>query len=51
MIAIVTGIAIAAIDALNREGRLRPIELTRRSAFGVFTAAYHLGDPASPEDA
>ena len=42
---------IPAIDALNREGRLRPIELTRRSAFGVFTAAYHLGDPASPEDA
>ena len=40
-----------AIDALNREGRLRPIEPPKITAFGEFVAKYHLGDPQDPKDA
>jgi phosphatidylserine/phosphatidylglycerophosphate/cardiolipin synthase-like enzyme len=39
-----------AIDALNRDGRLRPIEPPEVSAFGEFVAKYHLGDPQDPRD-
>ncbi|MDZ4371232.1 MAG: phospholipase D-like domain-containing protein, partial [Phenylobacterium sp.] len=42
---------IPAIDALNRDGRLRPIEPSPQTTPGRMIAAYHLGDPASPEDA
>ena len=45
------GGVIGAIDALNRHGRLRPIEpLTLGQAAG-FVAAYHLGDPRGVDDA
>jgi phosphatidylserine/phosphatidylglycerophosphate/cardiolipin synthase-like enzyme len=40
----------AAIDALNREGRLAPIEPPKMTAFGEFVAAYHIGDPADVSD-
>jgi len=40
----------AAIDALNRDGRLQPIEPPRVSGFGEFVAKYHLGDPQDPKD-
>jgi phosphatidylserine/phosphatidylglycerophosphate/cardiolipin synthase-like enzyme len=42
---------IPAIDALNREGRLRPIDPGARKGFGAFMADYHLGDPSAPSDA
>ena len=42
---------VGAIDALNREGRLRPIEPPHVTAFGEFVAKYHLGDPQDPKDA
>lgn len=42
---------VAAIDALNGDRRLVPLEPRRQSAFGAFVAAYHLGDPAHVEDA
>jgi len=41
---------IAAIEALNREGRLQPIEPRKLSPMGEFIAAYHLGDPSSVAD-
>jgi phosphatidylserine/phosphatidylglycerophosphate/cardiolipin synthase-like enzyme len=41
---------VAAIDALNREGRLRPIEPPKVTGFGEFVAKYHLGDPQDPKD-
>ena len=41
---------VPAIDALNREDRLREIHPSRHHVFAEFVAAYHLGDPASPED-
>ncbi len=41
---------VGAIDALNREGRLRPIEPPKVTAFGEFVAKYHLGDPQDPRD-
>lgn len=41
---------IGAIDALNRPGRLRPIEPPKMGAFGEFIAAHHLGDPATVHD-
>lgn len=41
---------VGAIDALNREGRLRPIEPPKVTAFGEFVAQYHLGDPQDPRD-
>jgi phosphatidylserine/phosphatidylglycerophosphate/cardiolipin synthase-like enzyme len=45
------GGVIAAVDALNTHGRLRPIEpLTLGQAAG-FVAAYHLGDPQGVADA
>jgi len=40
----------AAIDALNRDGRLAPIEPPKMSAVGEFIAAYHLGDPSDVSD-
>jgi len=42
---------IAAIEGLNRDGRLRPIEPQKLSPVGEFIAAYHLGDPSSVADA
>jgi phosphatidylserine/phosphatidylglycerophosphate/cardiolipin synthase-like enzyme len=41
---------VGAIDALNRDGRLQPIEPPRVTAFGEFVAQYHLGDPQDPKD-
>jgi phosphatidylserine/phosphatidylglycerophosphate/cardiolipin synthase-like enzyme len=41
---------IPAIEALNRDGRLRPIEPHKLTPMGEFVAAYHLGDPSSVED-
>jgi hypothetical protein len=40
----------AAIDALNRDGRLASIEPPKMTAFGEFVAAYHIGDPADVSD-
>jgi phosphatidylserine/phosphatidylglycerophosphate/cardiolipin synthase-like enzyme len=40
----------AAIDALNRDGRLVPIDPARRSALEEFIAAYHVGDPVDVSD-
>lgn len=40
-----------AIDALNREGRLAPIDPSRRTRFAEFVSAYHPGDPAGVDDA
>jgi phosphatidylserine/phosphatidylglycerophosphate/cardiolipin synthase-like enzyme len=42
---------VAAIDALNRDGRLAEIDPSRRTRFAEFIAAYHLGDPCGPADA
>ena len=44
------GSLVRAIDALNREGRLRPIHPARHTPLSEFVAAYHLGDPSSPAD-
>jgi phosphatidylserine/phosphatidylglycerophosphate/cardiolipin synthase-like enzyme len=41
----------AAIDALNRDGRLQPIEPPGTTALGEFVTYYHLGDPQDPRDA
>lgn len=41
---------IAAIDALNRDGRLKPILPLKLTPLGEFVAAWHLGDPADPAD-
>jgi phosphatidylserine/phosphatidylglycerophosphate/cardiolipin synthase-like enzyme len=41
---------VDAIDALNRDNRLRPIEPPEVTAFGEFVAKYHLGDPQDPRD-
>jgi phosphatidylserine/phosphatidylglycerophosphate/cardiolipin synthase-like enzyme len=41
---------VGAIDALNREGRLHPIEPPKVTALGEFVAKYHLGDPQDPRD-
>lgn len=41
---------IGAIEALNRDGRLRPIEPPTITRFGEFVAKYHLGDPQDPRD-
>jgi phosphatidylserine/phosphatidylglycerophosphate/cardiolipin synthase-like enzyme len=40
----------AAIDNLNRDGRLRPIEPPGTTAFGEFVTKYHLGDPQDTRD-
>jgi phosphatidylserine/phosphatidylglycerophosphate/cardiolipin synthase-like enzyme len=40
-----------AIDALNRDGRLRPIEPPEVTALGEFVTKYHLGDPQDTRDA
>jgi hypothetical protein len=39
-----------AIDVLNREGRLAPIEPPKVTALGEFIAAYHIGDPTDVSD-
>lgn len=39
-----------AIDALNREGRLTPIEPPMMTGIGEFIAAYHIGDPSDTAD-
>ena len=41
---------VQAIDALNREGRLREVDPSRSHPFAELVAALHLGDPAGPED-
>ena len=41
---------VAAIDALNREGRLRPIDSSRGPALEEFFANCHLADPADVDD-
>lgn len=40
----------AAIDVLNRDGRLAPLVPRKMSALGEFIAAYHIGDPANAGD-
>jgi phosphatidylserine/phosphatidylglycerophosphate/cardiolipin synthase-like enzyme len=40
-----------AIDALNSEARLQPIEPPGTTAVGEFIAKYHLGDPQDTRDA
>jgi hypothetical protein len=40
----------AAIDALNTEGRLLPIEPPGMTAVGRFIAAFHIGDPTDVSD-
>jgi phosphatidylserine/phosphatidylglycerophosphate/cardiolipin synthase-like enzyme len=42
---------IAAIEALNRHGRLKPIQPLKMGAFTSLIAAYHLGDPVGVGDA
>jgi phosphatidylserine/phosphatidylglycerophosphate/cardiolipin synthase-like enzyme len=42
---------VGAIDALNREQRLRPIEPPETSAVGDFITRHHLGDPQDTRDA
>lgn len=41
---------IAAIDHLNRDGRLTPILPMKLTPFGEFIAACHMGDPVNPAD-
>jgi len=41
---------VGAIDALNREGRLAPIEPPKMGPIAEFIAAYHLGDPSDVSD-
>ncbi len=41
---------IAAIEALNRDGRLKPIQPLKLTPFGEVVAAWHLGDPADTAD-
>jgi phosphatidylserine/phosphatidylglycerophosphate/cardiolipin synthase-like enzyme len=41
---------VGAIDALNREGRLAPIEPPKMTAFSEFVSAYHIGDPSDTAD-
>jgi phosphatidylserine/phosphatidylglycerophosphate/cardiolipin synthase-like enzyme len=40
----------AAIDSLNREGRLAVIEPPMMTGVGEFIAAYHIGDPSDTAD-
>jgi phosphatidylserine/phosphatidylglycerophosphate/cardiolipin synthase-like enzyme len=42
---------IAGIEALNRHGRLKPIQPLKMGAFTSLIAAYHLGDPVGVGDA
>lgn len=44
------GGTIAAIDSLNREGRLSPILPMKQTPLGEIIATYHLGDPYSVVD-
>jgi phosphatidylserine/phosphatidylglycerophosphate/cardiolipin synthase-like enzyme len=45
-----TGSLRAAIEALNGQGRLRPLALGPASRFNKLVAEWQLGDPASPAD-
>ena len=45
------GSLVRAIDDLNRERRLAPVDPTRKTHFEEFIAAYHVGDPADVGDA
>ncbi len=45
------GSLIAAVEALNHGGRLKPIAAPKMTAFGEFIARHHLGDPVSVADA
>ncbi|MFZ5721107.1 MAG: phospholipase D-like domain-containing protein [Pseudomonadota bacterium] len=40
-----------AIDVLNRDGRLRQVDLRRRSLIEEFISAFHIGDPTGVDDA
>jgi phosphatidylserine/phosphatidylglycerophosphate/cardiolipin synthase-like enzyme len=42
---------VPAIDALNRDGRLHPIEPHKLTPVGEFIARYHIGDPSGVDDA
>lgn len=42
---------VAAIDALNREGRLVPVDPRRGGPMQELIAAYHIGDPTGVDDA
>jgi phosphatidylserine/phosphatidylglycerophosphate/cardiolipin synthase-like enzyme len=42
------GDMVRGIQALNRHGRLRPIEAESLSKFEQFIAGYHIGDPTQP---
>jgi phosphatidylserine/phosphatidylglycerophosphate/cardiolipin synthase-like enzyme len=44
------GSLIAAIEALNRDGRLHPIVPPKTTALGDFITKYHLGDPQDTRD-
>jgi phosphatidylserine/phosphatidylglycerophosphate/cardiolipin synthase-like enzyme len=39
-----------AIEMLNRDGRLAPIDPPKLDPFSEFIAAYHMGDPSGVED-
>lgn len=41
---------IPAIEALNRDGRLAPIDCRKQTRLGELIASYHLGDPANVHD-
>jgi phosphatidylserine/phosphatidylglycerophosphate/cardiolipin synthase-like enzyme len=41
---------VAAIDALNRDGRLAEIDPSRRTRLAEFVGTYHLGDPTGVHD-
>ncbi|MDB5423816.1 MAG: phospholipase D/transphosphatidylase [Phenylobacterium sp.] len=41
---------VGAIDALNREGRLVPIEPPKVSPVGEFISRWHIGDPQDTQD-
>jgi phosphatidylserine/phosphatidylglycerophosphate/cardiolipin synthase-like enzyme len=42
---------VGAIEALNRDGRLNPIEPPETTVLGEFVTKYHLGDPQDTRDA
>jgi hypothetical protein len=41
---------IGAIEALNRDGRLVPLDFRKQTPLGELIASYHLGDPANVAD-
>lgn len=44
------GSLIRAVEALNTDGRLAPIQPMKQSALGELIASYHIGDPANVSD-